>query len=418
MRLEVRSKIFCGGSMKTVLLIDVSTWKGHHEIYFKNILLTLSKNNFFVYAACDDNIALRKWVEELNLQNCQVMDVKLSNLDKILLKVVAAIDNMLLKLSIESPFQYLSIGTPLCAKSLFKQIGRQVPVFFAHADSAIPAVPTWLAKLFLPNSWIALCIQPSYQAAISIGKHQSRQRFAAEQLFALPSCKAVLTLHPVYQSFFEKRFKQAKFLVFPEIVDIEISEKSEISARIQDLAAGRKIISIIGSLLPKRNLKLFLESAQKLDTNEYFILVIGRFPKQGYSAAEIEYIQKLLLNFSDNSYIDLDYYIPEETEFNKLLDISDLIYLQYKDHSCSSNILSKAIELRKPIIVNSGYLMGKVVKTYDWQAIVPEDPEQIAKQMMNLVHNFTINEEKYSQFLKDYDPENNRLAIYKAVELL
>jgi glycosyltransferase involved in cell wall biosynthesis len=404
--------------MKTVLLIDVSTWKGHHEIYFKNILLTLNKENVFVYAVCEDNMALRKWLEEFNIQNCQVMDVKLSNIDKVLLKVLPAIDNMLLKLSIESPFQYLSIGTPLCVKSLFKQIGKEVPVFFAHADSAIPCVPAWFAKIFLPNSWIALSIQPSYQAAISIGKHKSRQRFASEQLFALPSCKAVLVLHPVYQNFFEKRFKQDKFLVFPEIVDVKISEKSEIVDKIQDLAAGRKIISTIGSLLPKRNLKLFLESARKLDSTEYFILVVGRFPKQDYSITEIEYIQKLLLDFSTNSYIDLDYYIPDETEFNKLLDISDLIYLQYKDHSGSSNILSKAIELRKPILVNSGYLMEKVVRTYDWQAIVPEDPEVVAEKIMDLVHNFSINEEKYSQFLSDYNPENNRLAICKALEFL
>jgi glycosyltransferase involved in cell wall biosynthesis len=404
--------------MKNVLLIDVSTWKGHHEVYFKNILLTLNKENVFVYAVCADNIALRQWIEELNIQNCQVLDVKLSTIDKIILKVVAAIDNILLKLSIESHFQYLSIGTPLCAKSLLKQIGKQVPVFFAHADSAIPAVPAWLAKLYLPNSWIALSIQPSYQAAISIGKDRSRQRFASEQLFALPSCKAVLTLHPVYQNFFEKRFKQEKFLVFPEIVDVEISKKSEIADRIQDLAAGRKIISTIGSLLPKRNLKLFLESARKLDPHKYFILVIGRFPKEGYTTAEIEYIHKLLLDFSSNSYIDLDYYIPDETEFNKLLDISDLIYLQYKDHTCSSNILSKAIKLRKPIVVNSGYLMGKVVRNYDWQGIAPEDPEIVAQKMMDLVHNFTINEEKYQQFLSDYDAENNRLAICKALEFI
>jgi glycosyltransferase involved in cell wall biosynthesis len=363
-------------------------------------------------------MALREWLKALNIQNCQVLDIKLSNIDKLLLKILPAIDNMLLKLSIESPFQYLSIGTPLCTKSLFRQIGKQVPVFFAHADSAIPCVPAWLAKLFLPKSWIALSIQPSYQSAISMGKHKSRQRFAAEQLFALPSCKAVLVLHPVYQNFFEKRFKQAKFLVFPEIVDVEVSKQSEISDKIQALAAGRKIISIVGSLLPKRNLKLFLESAQRLDPDRYFVLVIGRFPKDCYAVAEIAYIQKLLLGFPDNSYIDLDYYIPDETEFNRLLDISDLIYLQYKDHSCSSNILSKAIELRKPILVNSGYLMEKVVKTYDWQAIAPEDPEIIAQKMMDLVHSFTINEEKYNQFLSDYNAEHNRLAIRKALELL
>ena len=62
--------------------------------------------------------------------------------------------------------------------------------------------------------------------------------------------------------------------------------------------------------------------------------------------------------------------------------------------------------------------MEKVVRTYDWQAIVPEDPKIIADKIIDLAHNFTINEEKYSQFLSDYNAENNRLAICKALELL
>jgi glycosyltransferase involved in cell wall biosynthesis len=398
----------------------LSTWKGHHEIYFKNILLTLIDNNCIVYAHCQDNIALEEWIEELNLQNCHILNASLSFTDKLAFKILFTIDRILLKLPIKVTYQYSSISSLLFINNFLKQIGKEAHVFFAHADSAIPCVPVWFAKIFLPASWIALSIQPSYQAKISLGKQKSRQRFVSEKLFSLPSCKAVLMLHPVYQNFFHKCFKQEqeKFIVFPEIVDVDISEESEIAAKIQHLASGRKIISIVGSLLPKRNLKLFLESAQKLDPNKYFILVIGRFPKECYSAAEIEYIQKLLLGFPDNSYIDLDYYIPDETDFNKLLAISDLIYLQYKDHSCSSNILSKAIELRKPILVNSGYLMEKVVRTYDWQAIVPEDPKIIAEKIMDLVHNFTINEEKYSQFLSDYNAENNRLAICKALEFM
>jgi hypothetical protein len=401
-----------------IFVVDMCTWKGHHEIYFKNILLTLLSSSYIVYASCEDNVALKEWIDESNLQNCYVLNANLSFIDKLSFKFLSLIDGILMKLHVKVNFEYSSIVSLLFIKNFLKQIGEEVPVFFAHADSAIPHVPAWFAKLVLPSSWIALSIQPSYQLAISLGKQKSRQRFLAEKLFSLPSCKAVLVLHPVYQIFFNKRFKQNKFLVFPELVDVNTSGESELVDKVQYLASGRKIISIVGSLLPKRNLKLFLKSAQNLSASEYFILVVGYLSKECYSAEEIEDIQTLSLTFPSNSYIDLNYYIPNEREFNKLLDISDVIYLQYQNHSCSSNILPKSIKLRKPIIVNSGYLMEKVVKTYDWQTISPEEPEKVSEKIIDLAHTFKINEEKYNQFLAEYDGEKNTAAIYKSLEFL
>ena len=162
---------------------------------------------------------------------------------------MVVIDNIFAKLASKVIYQYSSISALLFIKNILKQIGKDTHVSIAHGDSAIPAVPLWFAKLFLPKSWMTLMIQPSYLAAISLGKQKSRQRFAAEQLFSLPSCKAVLVLHPVYQDFYRKRFDRQKVLVFPEIVDVQTSENSELSHKIKYLASGRKITSIIGSFI-------------------------------------------------------------------------------------------------------------------------------------------------------------------------
>jgi glycosyltransferase involved in cell wall biosynthesis len=402
-----------------IFLVDRCTWKGHHEVYFKNILLALLDNNYIVYAACQDNPALSQWISDRGITNCHVLEASLSTSDKLIFKILAAIDSVLQKLPLEILFRYSSISTLLFIKKYLQQIGAEVPVFFAHSDSAIPYAPAWFARWFLPKSWIAFTIQPSYQSDISLGKYRNRQYFIAEKLYDLPSCKAVISLHSIYQKFFEKRFARDKFLVFPELVDVRTGEDSILVNKIQDLADGRKIISIVGSLLPKRNLKLFLESAQKLDPCEYFILVVGNFPKEYYSAPEITAIEALVSTFSpENAWIDLECYIPTEAEFNRLLEISDVIYVQYKEHNCSSNILSKAMKLRKPIIVNGGYLMAKVVKTYNWQAVVAEESEPVAAEIAKLAQNFTIDEPKYQLFLQEYSGEKNTATIRRALELL
>jgi glycosyltransferase involved in cell wall biosynthesis len=402
-----------------IFLVDLCTWKGHHEVYFKNILLTLLDSNYTVYAACQDNLALSEWIAERGITTCHVLDASLSTIDKSIFKILEFIDFISQKVSREVLFRFSSISSLLFIKNYLQQIGMEVPVFLAHSDSALPYVPAWFARWFLPKSWIAFTIQPSYQSDISLGKYRTRQFFIAEKLYALPSCKAVISLHASYQKFFEKRFDRGKFLVFPELVDVRTCGDSILVDKIQAVAAGRKIVSIVGSLLPKRNLKLFLESAHKLDPHEYFILVVGNFPKEYYSDVEIAAIQELVATFSTaNAWIDLNCYIPTEAEFNKLLDISDVIYVQYKQHNCSSNILSKAMRLRKPIIVTGGYLMAKVVKTYNWQAIVAEDAAAVALEIAKLAHNFTIDEPKYQLFLQEYSGEKNTATIRQALELL
>ena len=84
---------------KKILLFDMCNWVGHHEVYFKNILLTLLENNYLVYAVCQDNIALKKWIEELSLKNCYVLDPHLSFMDRLGYKLLAFTDDMLEKIS-------------------------------------------------------------------------------------------------------------------------------------------------------------------------------------------------------------------------------------------------------------------------------------------------------------------------------
>jgi hypothetical protein len=405
--------------MKTCLLIDISTWKGHHETYFKQILLILNKENYFVYACCENNPALRRWVEYENIKNCAILDFQMSQSDKFIFKSTLIIDKIVSFFNSSPTYKFSSIAHLVLTRQLQQTSGRDTPVFFVDADSAIPAVPLWLAKLLLPDRWMALYICPSYESATSgWGRLRSRQQFLAEKLFSLSSCRSILCLHPVYIKFFERRFDRKKFFFLPEIIEPSLGIKSELVANIESLARGRKIISTLGYLLPKKNILLFLQSATQLDPDEYFILIVGYLPEANYAREELESIHARSLSLADNSYINLDYYVAKEQEFNQLIDVSDVIYIQYRNHPFSSNILAKSIQQRKPVIIGDGYIMQKMLLAYNWSAIVPQEADRVAEACVDLAHNFKIDEEKYDLFSNDYAEDRFKSTISQSLKLL
>lgn len=401
--------------MKHILIVDTSTLKGHHEIYFQKILATLTKNGYFVYGYCEDNNLIANKLTKEQLSLCQFLEFSFSLLDKILFKVLVFLDKIKIFYYLFN-YNFSSIIPLLCVRHLIKKVAEEdVPVFFLHADSIIPNVPLWLAKMLFPQSWSTLYVQPS-----GTEKSINQRKLLSEKVFSLDSCKVVLFLDQAYLPRFSKKFPNTHCLYLPEIINtnVHVKGKFELASQVLGMANNRKIVSIIGSLLPKRNLLLFLEAASLLSSKQFFILVVGKLPTHLYSQEEISKIQKYCKSLQKNSYIKMDLYIPEEEEFNILLMISNVIYLQYKSHPFSSNILAKAIKLRKPVIVNPGYLMEKTVKTYDWQAIIPENPDKVAKMIEWLAFNFKINENKYNQFVINHSDLKFESTILNTVNHL
>jgi glycosyltransferase involved in cell wall biosynthesis len=64
--------------------------------------------------------------------------------------------------------------------------------------------------------------------------------------------------------------------------------------------------------------------------------------------------------------------IPDDAAFNGILQASDVVFAGYHDFPHSSNIMGKAAEFRKPIIVSDGYLMAERVRRYGSGEVVPQ----------------------------------------------
>ena len=383
--------------MKKILLVDLcilgEQGGGHAEFYFISILSMLTQEYDLVYACCANNELLKRNVAKNNIPKCQIVDIEVTLTDKISRYFLMFLDFILDKIHFQKHIKFASLINLITVKRILANVDKETPVFFHHTDSMMPAVPLAISKFFFPNQWIGLVILPSYKLEMTDGQEKSRIRFNAEKNFSLPSCKAVLVLDPVYQHFFKKRFKYLNCLHLPELVDLIKHDNYKIDQdflnQILKKSQGKTIVAMLGNLTSRKNLPLFLESVSQLDLKKYFILVLGKVKlinknyhdEEKYNlflSKEFDFYRESL---AKSSYMDINYFIKNETEFSALIDLSDIVYLHYKEFPFSSNILTKAMASGKPVIVDKGFIMEKVVNKFNWKAAVEVNPYIIASKI-------------------------------------
>lgn len=422
--------------MKKVLLVDfayVGLHGGaHSESYLMRIASILSSNGYYVYLCSGNNKRLEENIELSGLQNCEVINLNLRLLDKLIRRSLITVDSWLSYFKKPHYFQFSSLINVMSVQRLLRDLGENIPVFFAHADSILPAVPTMISRFFLPKRWTGLYVLPSYQSKLQFEFRHSRLSYNREKNLALSSCQSILVLHPIYQSFLHKRFQDLSSFYLPEMIDTPVFESDNdvihsetvdfnLLNQIKKQAQGRTIIAILGNITPRKNLSLFLAAIAQLDPAKYFVLVLGRLRAKDEAKyqQQLEKLEACRNELKNNVFIDIDYYIRSEQEFYTLIHLSDILYLHYDKHPFSSNVLAKAMSCRKPVIVNKGYLMEKTVNHYHWKVAVEGEPNKIAQAIEQLVDSgYRVEEHSYRAFMADHSPEQFESAILRACATL
>ncbi|MEL6603247.1 MAG: glycosyltransferase [Cyanobacteria bacterium J06614_10] len=406
--------------MRKILLIDFAftgtKGGGHSESYLMSILSTLGDLGYFVYVCSGNNEKLKDNIDKNDSKNCAVVDLDLKTSDKLVRHFLKYLDWLTQKLSGMNYVRFSSLSNLIGVKRLLSELGSElgedIPVFFAHTDSIMPAVPTGISRFFFPRQWVGLCVLPSYQSKLQFGVRRSRLSFLSEKNFSLASCKGILVLHPLYQRFFRKRFPQLNCLYLPELVSfpekaVESREPSNLLSRILSEAKGRKIVAMLGNITPRKNFLLFLEAAAAISPSKLFTVVLGRIKDKdnAYYQEHSEAIEGLTERLKGNSLIDTDYYIKSEEEFCSLIEIADATFVHYNKHPFSSNVLAKSIARKKPVVVNKGHLMEKTVRQYNWPAAAKATPAAISEALESIIDGrVRISEEGYADFIADHAP--------------
>ncbi len=162
-------------------------------------------------------------------------------------------------------------------------------------------------------------------------------------------------------------------VVFPDITDAACppAEGSAwgLSRKMQQMAAGRPVVCLLGHLQWTKGLEEFTSLALRPDMKDVFFFLGGEISWFQTDPAKRAWMQQAWEQ-ADNIYAHLQR-LPEQT-MNTIICSSDAVFAAYRSFPNSSNVLTKAAVFKKPIVVSDGFLMAERVRVYRMGEIVPE----------------------------------------------
>jgi glycosyltransferase involved in cell wall biosynthesis len=238
-------------------------------------------------------------------------------------------------------------------------------VFFPSIDEYISAyIPLFIIEKYFKYRWTGLYVKSRYI--------RTKQSFASlrkgilniNYLLNLNNSKNIAVLDPGIINELTNRYSSKKFTFLPDIIseaspDTLFNEYQEII----NLAAGRKIILLIGAIDKRKGLLNLLNSCKLLDEKKYFFLIAGKIHYNTFSTKEQSDLKTLKKDVRNSFFYEQK--IATESHFNALIALSDIVFAAYIDFPYSSNMIGKATFFNKPIIVSRGYLMQEIVEKYN-----------------------------------------------------
>lgn len=277
--------------------------------------------------------------------------------------------------------------------SLRKQLKGFQPdlVCFPCLDDLLPTLsPLWLVDTLLPYPWCGLFVQstqPVYKPYMPDIRPALRSH----------NCKGISVLNE-YSVEALKPFRQ-EIQLFPDFADLSApNETYTLLHKLKEQAAGRKIISLLGSINARKGIGLLLDTIPMLPADKYFFLIAGKpslSPEETNRLRDFEAAHPNCLFALEK--------IPDEGCFNALVAESSLIFAAYRQFSGSSNLLTKAAAFSKPVVVSKGFCMGQRVKTYGTGLAIPEnDTEACRTAIIQLCNEGAPLPQGFAQYTADH----------------
>jgi glycosyltransferase involved in cell wall biosynthesis len=237
-----------------------------------------------------------------------------------------------------------------------------------------------------------------------------------------PRCHAIAVLDRETARQLENKI-QKPVITFPDFADESPFDPDYIVAKqILELAHGRKIVGLIGSLTKRKGLLTLLKVAEQLVDKDFFFVFAGRLYKDTFSDEEFFIIKNVDQASLDNCFFHLDQ-IPDEPQFNALINSLDILFSAYENFPNSSNILTKAAVFKKPIIVSEGFCMGERVKKFNLGVTIPE--RNVSKCIEALYYlrteiNMDIHKSKFGfeQYQLLNSPQKLQEALSQIIEMV
>ena len=379
--------------IKSVILVDTTTWLGHHEPYFLTYTKVFLKLGFEVTALCLGGEKVKEYFPEaIRNGSLKIASTTLPLHQRLLFKLIRVLSKLgftgLSRSQLTALFRWQQI------KNLEQENSY---VFILDLQGYLCRMNSYLQNSFLPKRWAGLYVcPPQTEELIEIGR----------DTIGHASCQALGLLNEKVVEEMVQQVSHPKIIHLPDIADTRCaSELPQEILNLKERANGRKIVLLAG-LSKRHGLFNFLKLAEVMRTDPVLFCAIGLVNLKGYSEAEQEYIEDKLTDGGQNLFILRDYYPPEEV-LNSFFQIADVAYLCQEGFVHSSNKFTKAIHLKTPVLVSQDTLLADRVEMYNLGGIVDSrNYFQSATVLKTMLKEFQFDQELYREFISYHNYSN------------
>ncbi len=337
----------------TVGLAD-TLWVGHHRMYFREFIASLERLGVFVIALCPQP-------EDLT-PHPRLATGQLLVPDRSPLRHGLTNDPVLTVLRWRRTRRALEATENRCGR-------RADLVFFPYLDNYLRFLPLRMApELLLGRPWSGLYFRNHHLSWPADGTRAWLKRLAkGDRILRSPTTLPFVgVLDDRFNTELAARSGRTA-LVFPDVTDETLPAlPTTLSESLRDLAKGRPIIGVAGSLERRKGLLTLLRVAEACQGHDpWFFAAVGPFVAETFSAAELAWIKEARLRLDESLYLDLTgSLIPDEASFNAAFRTFDVAWAAYDDFQGSSNILTKAAYFEKVVLATDGEYIASMVEEY------------------------------------------------------
>jgi hypothetical protein len=226
---------------------------------------------------------------------------------------------------------------------------------------------------------------------------------AEEGYYQLSSLAGMCFLDERICNDYKKRLPHKKFEYLPDITDDTLPAKqTELLSEITRKAGMRKIVFLGGTLGGSKNLECWYQLIAQMDPACWYFVQIGELFEDTLTDKDLYELNKVRACCPENLFIK-QMYLPDEAQFNEIINGSDVIFAVYRNFSISSNMLGKAAAFSKPILVAHGQLMGERVLQYGIGATVAEtDVLGMEIALGDLVSSYPLRHDNFDAYRLDF----------------
>ncbi len=361
-------------SLKTVVITD-PFWEGHHLTYLQLFTQILLQQGYQVLVLCPKPDEIARLIAETMPHHSSCLYVENfvePKLPRIKIKGMGSL--------LPTFWRWYSTAKAIAQASKKFSI-RPDLVFFCWLDlylyysysSRNCRVIYKLADLAFPYKWTGILFHTaSHEASVNPNVYR---RLGAK------NCQAIAVLHEDSANKLQHLGKKIEIL--PDFADDSPPDLTyAIAQRVREKANGRKVVGLLGYLEKRKGILSLLEIAKQSTEQPWFFLFAGNL-SQDFSDSEQAAIATFVESQPDNCLFLLER-IPQETQFNALVNECDVLYAVYKDFPGSSNVLTKAAIFHKLVLVAQGYVMESRTKEFKLGLSVDDSQNDLSLQIQAL----------------------------------